>query len=111
MAKLRTGRRRFTDTQRARILAAMERRGLTYAQAARKFGVSEVTIWKWKKIGRTAPRRLRSKRARSEGSLAGLVRQEVRAKMHESLAVIVRAAVAAQVRKLLGPERRRRARL
>lgn len=93
-------RKRYTEQERARILAAVDRKGLTYAQAARTFGVSEVTIWKWRKVAKTAPWERNRQHAQAVGSLAGFVRAEVRARMRQVLPGIVREETAAYARRV-----------
>ncbi len=99
MAK-KTGRR-YADAERAAILADMERNGLTQVAAAKKHGVSEGTLWKW----RTATRRSRpSRQARARGAarqdktsldgLADLVRAQVREQVKAILPGIIKDEVA-----------------
>ena len=85
-------RRRYTEKQRARILAATKRDGLTSRQAAKKFGVSEVSLWKWRKAAKSGARE-RGRRAQVDGPLAMMIRAEIRARVRELLPVIVREEI------------------
>ena len=100
-------RRRYSQIERKRIIAAVERDGLTYAQASKKFGVSAVTLWKWRKKAKTAPRERSSRRVQANGSLVALVRAEVQAGVREVVTGIVRAEVGSYLQRV-GPERGRR---
>mgnify|MGYP001610497336 FL=1 len=88
-------RRHYSDTDRARILKAMSRDGLSYAQAAKRSRVSEVTIWKWRKASQ--PARARQTR-RENGSLAAMVRSEVQARVRALLPEVVHEEVSAVLR-------------
>ena len=97
--------RRYTATERARILVAIERDGLMQIAAAKKYGVSAVTIWQWKRAAKkTRPRRARALRTNSPsgGSLDGLLRTQVRAHIERLLPQVVRDEVADYVQ-VLGP--------
>ncbi len=95
-------RKRYTERERARVIVAVERTGLTYAQASKRFGVSQVTIWKWRKAQKTGARGLRSRHVQANGSLARLMRTEVQARVREALPGIVREEVANCVQRMLG---------
>ena len=76
----------------------MEGEGLTYAQTSKKFGVSAVTIWKWRRDAKAAgrrrqPREVRSGRMSADGSLAALVRAGLQARVRKLLPSIVREEV------------------
>jgi transposase-like protein len=103
-------RRRYSDSERARILAAVERKGLTYAQASKKFGVSEVTIWKWRR-GRKPARERGASRTSADGSLAAMIRSQVSAKLAAILPDIVREEVASYLTHVFRGSRGPRARL
>lgn len=101
-------RRRYTDQERGAILAAAKRDGLTGAQVQKRFGVSAITYYLWRKKAGTSkqgPRR-RARTGRRPGardtSLTALVRQEVQAKVQQVLPAILREEVAAYVRGALG---------
>src|SRR5882672_1154727 len=92
-------RRTYTGTERARILKAVERQGLTYAQAAKRFSVSEVTIGKWRRDAKGAmatrhPTPVHTGRVSSDGSLASLIRTEVQAARPRAAPPIIREEIA-----------------
>lgn len=91
-------RRRYTEQERARVLAAAKREGLTGKQASKKFGVSEVTLWKWRRAAKGAKMKRHSRAARTKpatkGSLASMIRAEVHARVRDLLPEIVRAEIA-----------------
>lgn len=100
-------RRRYTELQRAAILADIEKNGLTQVAAAKKHVVSAVTIWQWKRAAKTLKRRSWAvqPRSASRGSLDWLVRSEVRDRIGELLPGIVRDEVASYLRQELGGKR------
>src|SRR5689334_16090216 len=81
--KARRRRRRYTDEQRRNILDTAHREGLTAAAVQKKFGVTPVTYYSWRKKGGATARRGRPPGsgggARSGGELTSLVQQKVRA--------------------------------
>ena len=100
--------KRYTEEQRARILSAAAKAGLTGRQAAKKFGVSEVTLWKWRRdakgAGQRRPKAAHTGRASANGSLAAIIRAEVQARVREMIPTVVRDEVARAFRSK--PERR-----
>lgn len=103
-------RKRYTPQERARILSTARRDGLTGKQASEKFGVSEVTLWKWRRDAKGTrqthqPKARRLDRA-SDGSLDGLLRSQVRDRIRELLPEVVRAEVASYVQQVLGTKAR-----
>src|SRR2546426_2458497 len=99
-------RRRYTEQQRAAILADMRRNGLTEVAAAKKHGVSAMTIWTWNRAakGRRSTRRTRVRRAGN--GLDGLLRSEVRDRIRELLPEVVREEVASYIHQVLGTHAR-----
>lgn len=96
MAKKKNGKR-YTEKERARILAVAARDGLTGKQASQKFGVSEVTLWKWRRDakGMSETRQPSAIRvAANNGSLAALVRAQVQQQVRSLLPGIIREEVA-----------------
>lgn len=57
MAKTRKKRQTYTEEKRASILAAAEKGGLTAAQVKKKYGVTPVTYYSWRKKTGVANRR------------------------------------------------------
>ena len=114
MAKARKKRTRYSSSQKQTILAAAQKEGLTAAQVQKKFGVTPVTYYSWRrKTGAT--RRTRAGRpgrpagARVAGG--GGVRAEVQARVRQILPEIVRAEVNSYLNTLFGSGRGRRTRV
>lgn len=109
MAKTRKKRTNYTEAQRTQILAAAQKDGLTAAQVQKKFGVTPVTYYSWrKKTGATARPGRRAVVAAASGDLHGQVRAEVQAKVRQILPAIVRGEVSAYLDSLFGARGRRR---
>jgi len=117
MAKARKKRKSYTPQERATILAAANRDRLTAAQVQRKFGVTPVTYYSWrKKTGVTRRRGVSLAAARSVasgGNLSSQVRLEVAQRVRQILPDIVRSEVSTYLNTLFasGPGRRRGHRL
>ena len=90
VARKRGPGKRYTPAEKAKILAAAKAEGLSGAAAAKKFGISMLTFYRWR-----GPVRGRKKRGRPVGSM-----NRVAGKVKLNLAA-VRREVQAQVRKLL----------
>jgi transposase len=91
--------KRYSEQERTRILTAAQREGLTGKQASKRFGVSEVTMWKWRRDANGAtpkrqPREQRAARITANGSLAALVRAQMQDQVRTMLPEIVREEVA-----------------
>lgn len=96
MAKARRKRHTYTPAQRSTILAAAKRDGLTALQVQKKFGVTPVTYYSWRKKQGITARRGRGASAVGAGTSDNLtqqVREEVRAKVRSILPGIVRTEV------------------
>jgi len=106
-AKPRARRRESTPAERAKILAAADRDGLTALQVQKRFGVKPVTYYSWRK----ATKRSGAKRAARRGvpagiGLVGQLRTELRARIAEMLPEIIRSEVAAALGALEGKRKR-----
>lgn len=114
MAKARRKRTKYSNEQRTQILETANREGLTAAQVQKKFGVTPVTYYSWRKKTGVAGRRGRpagSGRATGLiGDLGGQVRSEVRTKVRQLLPEIVRSEVSAYLTSVFGGGGRRRGR-
>lgn len=91
--------KRYTPAERSRILAAARRDGLTGKQTSEKFGVSEVTLWKWRKASK--PARVGRTNRTSDGSLDRLLRSQVRDRIQQLLPDLIRNEVARYVQQVL----------
>jgi hypothetical protein len=109
MAKVRRKRHTYTVAQRTSILAAARKESLTALQVQKKFGVTPVTYYSWrKKSGLTQGRGRSVVVAGGPGAdLTQQVRSEVRAKVRQILPVIVRTEVSGYLNALFGGRRGR----
>jgi transposase-like protein len=97
-------RKRFTATERAKILATAKRQHLTSAQAATKFGISTFTFYAWKRRAKQ-PARGRDTGRQVSGSLGGVLHSEVRLRVRQMLPEIIRQEVAEYMGQALGTKR------
>lgn len=103
-------KRKFsTPAERAKILAAADREGLTALQVQKRFGVKPVTYYSWrKKAGLKGPRGRKPASAPAAGrrmpgaGLEGQVRAGVQARVREILPQVVREEVAQYLDRVLG---------
>ena len=109
MAKTRKKRQSYTTEQRSEILATAARENLTALQVKRKFGVTPVTYYSWrKKLGLKGPRGRKPGSGRRAATTVGgtdltaQVRAGVQAKVREVLPGIVREEVTRYLDSLLG---------
>jgi transposase-like protein len=115
MAKARKKRKNYTVQQRESILTAAQRDRLTAAQVQRKFGVTPVTYYSWRKKSGVARARggaatLRVAAAAGHGgNLSSQLRNEVAQRVRQILPEIVRTEVNSYLNTLFasGPGRRR----
>ena|SRR5438874_2087144 len=108
MAKTRRKRHTYTSAQRTAILATARKESLTALQVQRKFGVTPVTYYSWRK--KTGLTRQRGDTIATGGAGLNLdrhVRGEVRAKVRKMLPGIVRSEVSGYLEGLFGARRGR----
>jgi len=108
MAKARKQRTQYTAEQRAKILAAAKAEKLTAAQVQKKFGVTPVTYYSWRKKTGVARRRGKGRpgAVRSfNGDLGLQVRTEVQDKMRAIIPGIVRSEVSEYLNSIFSPAR------
>src|SRR5436309_1797163 len=112
MAKTRP-RKRYTEDQRATILSVAQREGLTATEVKKRFGVTPVTYYSWRKKTGVAGRRGQAIRvAGGNAALSSQVRTEVRSRVRQILPAIVRGEVSSYLNTLFPSGRgRRRARV
>ena len=109
----RKGRTSYTPAKRAEILAAAKREGLTAVQVQKRFGVTPVTYYSWRKKTGASGRRGRPPGSTQRSSINGLgnqLRSEVQARIREVMPAIVRSEVDAYLRATLGGRGRGRPR-
>lgn len=101
VSRSRRGRVRYSDVERQKILETAKREGLTGNQVAKRFGISTVTYYLWrKKTGSTTRGRQGGRLSRSRLNLAefsGQLREAVRVKVREMLPGIIEQEVAASL--------------
>ena|SRR6266481_1477284 len=111
MAKVRRKRHQYTDEQRSTILSTARQDGLTALQVQKKFGVTPVTYYSWrKKTGLTARRGGFAATISQSADLTGQVRAEVQTKVRQMLPGIVRNEVSAYLNEIFSSHRGRRVR-
>ena len=104
-------RKTYTEAQRTEILNAAIKDGLTALQVQKKYGVTPVTYYSWrKKKGIKGPRGRRPAALAGGGDLSAQVRAGVQARVREILPQIVRDEVARYLDSLFGKNGRKRAR-
>src|SRR5262245_14096096 len=113
MARARRKRKSYTSQQRSSILAAAQREQLTAAQVQKKFGVTPVTYYSWRKksgVGRRRGRPPGSGRVvLGGGDFSNDVRSVVAARVRQILPDIVRSEVSSYLNAVFArPGRRRR---
>jgi transposase-like protein len=97
MAKARRKRKNYTSQERSMIMAAASKESLTAAQVQKKFGVTPVTYYSWrKKTGMTRRRGGAGTSVRVAargGDLNSQLRTEVASRVRQILPEIVRSEV------------------
>jgi transposase-like protein len=94
-AKKRGPGKRYTPAEKAKILAAAAKEGLTGEQVAKKFGVAQLTFYRWR-----GPVRGKKARAAAGGVKIdpAAIRQAVRAQLQKLLPQLIREEVEAALR-------------
>lgn len=102
-------RKSYTDAQRTEIMAAANKDGLTALEVQKRFGVTPVTYYSWRKKSGVAGRRGRRPAGGGGGGgdLAAQVRAGVQSRVREMLPGIVREEVGAYLDGLFGGGKRR----
>ena len=116
MAKTRKKRQTYTQQQRTEILSAASRDNLTAAQVKRKFGVTPVTYYSWRKKAGATRRRggtttIRTGSARTapvNGNIGNQLRTEVQNRVRQILPEIVRSEVNSYLNALFSTGGRKR---
>ena len=108
MRKTRRKRHQYTEEQRSSILEAARRERRTALQVQRKFGVTPVTYYSWRKKTGIAARRGGPLAVAGRSDLTGHVRAEVQHKVRQMLPGIVRHEVSAYLDQVFSSSRRAR---
>src|SRR5262245_43251716 len=99
--------RRYSEAERNQILATARREGLSGPKAARRFGISTLTYYTWRKKAGQGARAGRGRVATSRGTgMQGQIKSEIQARIREMLPQIVEQEIEA----MLGGSRGRRGR-
>ena len=117
MAKARKKRTEYTPEQRQKVLAAAKTEKLTAAQVQKRFGVTPVTYYSWRKKSGITRKRGTRRGTRTAaaavvarpvaGDLSAQVRTEVQNKMRQLIPGIVRTEVNAYLDSIFGQKRGR----
>ena len=117
MAKVRKKRTEYTPEQREKVLAAAKAEKLTAAQVQKRFGVTPVTYYSWRKKSGITRKRGAKRGTRTAaaavvarpvaGDLSAQVRSEVQNKMRQIIPGIVRTEVSAYLDSIFGQKRGR----
>lgn len=95
-------RKRYSAALKSKVLAAAKAEGLTAADVKKKFGVTPVTYYSWRKKSGAPARRGRRAGA---SSLDQQLRSQVHARIGLLLPEIIRSEVDAQLNALFGKKR------
>jgi transposase-like protein len=103
--KAKRTRKRYTPAEKAKILAAAAKEGLTGEQVANKFGIAQLTFYKWRGPVRSDALKRRGNpgpgRPPGTGKVLvdeAAVRQAIRAQLQKLLPQIIREEVEAALR-------------
>jgi len=120
MAKARKKRMEYTAEQREKVLAAAKAEHLTAAQVQKKFGVTPVTYYSWRKKSGVTHKRGTKRGTKAAvvaivarpvaGDLGAQVRTEVQKKMRQIIPGIVRSEVSAYLDSIFSVKRVKRGR-
>ena len=111
MPKTRKKRQSYSEPKRQAILASAKREGLTANQVHKKFGVTPVTYYSWRKkyaVGNgTRSTAVVARGGRSSGDLGAQLRSEVQTRVRQILPGIVKTEVNNYLNTLFGARRGR----
>jgi transposase-like protein len=93
MAKARRKRTSYSNQKRSAVLEAAQKEGLTANEVQKRFGVTPVTYYSWRRKYGVGARRSSGAARANGGSLEAQVRSEVQAKVRQILPTIVRSEV------------------
>jgi len=106
----KAGRKRYTSAEKQNILRTAAKEGLTGAQVQKRFGIAQLTFYRWRGPVRGPKARLAGSSGRG-GAIASAdsSRSEVRAGIQRVLPGVIREEVASYLAAILGraPGKRR----
>jgi transposase-like protein len=102
--------RRYTPAERAKILAAAKREGLSGPKAAKKFGISQLTFYTWRRkaVGTTRGRRPVGRPRAGTGSITGNIAEQIRREIRARVSKLLPGIVRVEIDAVLGGTRSRR---
>ena len=108
MPRARRKRHTYSSAHRTNILAAAQKEGLTAVQVQKRFGVTPVTYYSWRRKYGVSGRRSAVVASNGRGNrLESQVRSEVQARVRRMLPDIVRGEVSHYLDALFGSRRAR----
>ncbi|TMQ69614.1 MAG: hypothetical protein E6K80_11105 [Candidatus Eisenbacteria bacterium] len=93
MPKSRRKRTLYSNQKRSSVLETAQKEGLTANEVQKRFGVTPVTYYSWRRKYGVGGRRRSAKVRANGGTLEQQVRSEVQAKVREILPTILRNEV------------------
>lgn len=93
--RTRRARRRYTDAERQRVLETAQREGLSGPKAAKRFGISTLTFYNWRKKAGRVQRRGAGRSPRTNGGFSDQISEAIRAKVREMLPQIIEQEIGA----------------
>lgn len=107
-------RQKYSPEKRAEILVSAQKEGLTALAVQKRFGVTPVTYYSWRKksgVGRRRGRRTaRVSQPALNGTLEASIRSEIRSRLQSMMPDLLRQEVGNYVQSMLGAKRRGRPR-
>lgn len=99
----KAGRRRYTAAEKRNILSTAQKEGLTGAQVQKRFGIAQLTFYRWRGPVR-GKRAGTGARGRRGGGRMGVdaIRNEVRAGIQKVLPDVIRQEVSSFLSAILG---------
>lgn len=107
MAKTRRKRHSYSNAKRISILQTAQSQGLTALDVKKRFGVTPVTYYSWRRKYGAGSNRVASTRSGRNGGIESQVRTEVQARVRQILPNIVRSEVSQYLDSLFGSSRGR----
>jgi transposase-like protein len=111
MAKARRKRQTYSEAKRQSILSAAQKEGLTALDVKKRFGVTPVTYYSWRKKyglgGRRGGGAPLAARAGRGSDLGSQLRSEVQSRVRQILPSIVKSEVNQYLNSLFGGRRRK----